>query len=246
MDIPFRFLSRFASETHFSEGGEHEGFRVAAARSGDVRRVNHQWSQVRVPKVGWMRFRRSRAAPDAKSYRVTRDRAGRWYVAFTIVPAPMAAPGTGEVVGVDRGVAVCSALSSAELRIPTMTRSARGMVAKPGRNARQKAGVNRVILAAGRGLLVQRLEQQASGRVERIPAAYPRPCFSACGRVASASRASQVRFRRVARRLRCSADVNAARNIAAGRAVTARGGAAPTEPANRESQHCPPSLLVDV
>ena len=47
-----------------------------------------------MPKAGWVRFRWSRAVPPGvKSYRVTRDRAGRWHVAFAVIPAPIAAPG---------------------------------------------------------------------------------------------------------------------------------------------------------
>ena len=60
-----------------------------------------------MPKAGWVRFRWSRAVPPGvKSYRVTRDRAGRWHVAFAAIPEPVPAPGNGQVVGVDRGVAV--------------------------------------------------------------------------------------------------------------------------------------------
>jgi hypothetical protein len=38
-----------------------------------------------------------------------RDSAGRWHIAFAAIPAAIPAPGTGEVVGVDRGVAVAAA-----------------------------------------------------------------------------------------------------------------------------------------
>jgi putative transposase len=76
-----------------------------------VRRLNRRWAQVLIPKLGWVRFRLSRPVPAAKSYRVTRDRAGRWHVAFAAVPAPIAGPATGEVVGIDRGVRVTLALS---------------------------------------------------------------------------------------------------------------------------------------
>ena len=70
------------------------------------------------------------------------------------------------------------------LRIRNMTRSARGTAAHPGQNVRQKAGLNREILASAWGLLV-----------------------------------------------------NAARNLAAGLAVTARGGDGDARPVNREPQH---------
>ncbi|MGH3215363.1 MAG: zinc ribbon domain-containing protein [Trebonia sp.] len=64
---------------------------------------------------------------------------------------------------------------------------------------------------------------------------------SACGFVASKSRESQALFRCVACNFTNNADVNAARNIAAGHAVTARGGDGNTRPVNRE-----PQLLTSV
>jgi transposase len=42
---------------------------------------------------------------------VTRDRVGRWHVAFAAIPVPIPGPSTGEVVGIDRGVTVTLALS---------------------------------------------------------------------------------------------------------------------------------------
>jgi transposase len=92
--------------------GRDEGFRVPArrGRQWDVRRVGRNWGQVRVPKAGWVRFRWSRDVPaDARSFRVTRDRAGRWHVAFAVIPDPVQGPGTGAAVGIDRGVKVSAA-----------------------------------------------------------------------------------------------------------------------------------------
>ena len=52
--------------------------------------------EVRVPRVGWVRFRWSRAVPPSvKSYRVTLNRAGRWHVAFAAIPSTVTAPGNG-------------------------------------------------------------------------------------------------------------------------------------------------------
>ena len=63
-----------------------------------------------------MRFRWTRSIADTvKSYRVTRDRSGRWHIAFAVIPDSVPGPGDGSVVGVDRGVAVSVALSSGEL-----------------------------------------------------------------------------------------------------------------------------------
>ncbi|HEU5389734.1 MAG TPA: helix-turn-helix domain-containing protein [Streptosporangiaceae bacterium] len=55
-----------------------------------------------------------------------------------------------------------------DLRIRSMTRSAKGTLEDPGRNVRAKAGLNRGILRSGWGLLVRRLEDKAPGRVEKV------------------------------------------------------------------------------
>ena len=120
-----------------------------------------------------------------------------------------------------------------------MTRSARGTARNPGRNVRAKAGLNRGILRSGWGLLVRRLEQKAPGRVEKVTPRYTSQHCSACGQVDPESRESQARFACTACGFACNADVNAAKNIAAGHAVTARGGDGAARPVNRE-----PHLLL--
>jgi transposase len=123
-----------------------------------------------------------------------------------------------------------------DLRVRDMTRSAKGTSEKPGRNVRQKAGLNREILASGWGILVRRLEEKAPGRVEKINPAYTSQRCSACGHVDLKSRESQAVFRCTACRFTLNADMNAARNIAAGHAVTARQGLPLGRPVNREPQ----------
>ncbi|GLY73708.1 hypothetical protein Airi01_019750 [Actinoallomurus iriomotensis] len=115
-------MARFFAGTHrrprWRKAGVHEGFRIVGRRGGqwDVRRLSRKVGEVRIPKVGWVRFRWSRDVPDeARSFRVNRDRAGRWHVCFAVIPPPVEGPGTGAVVGVDRGVAVSAALSTGEL-----------------------------------------------------------------------------------------------------------------------------------
>src|SRR5205085_2264265 len=102
--------------------------------------------KVKIPKVGWVRFRWSRAIPGgAKSFRVTRDRTGRWHVAFAHAPDPIDGPGTGQVVGVDRGIAVSAALSTGEtLSVPRMDRREAGRLRRLERRlARARRGSNR-------------------------------------------------------------------------------------------------------
>jgi putative transposase len=284
-------MQNFFAGTHrrptWRRKGEDEGFRIVGIGPGDVRRLNRNWAEVKVPKVGWVRFRWSRSVPGhVKSGRVTRDRAGRWHIAFAIIPAPVEAPRTGDVVGVDRGVTVSAALSTGEmmtvpglsaqerarlgrlelrlaraerrsarrgkvkmavarlkareadrrkdwceklstdlacrfdvirvedLKIGNMTRSAKGTAVAPGSNVRQKA----------------------PGRVEKVSPAFTSQRCSACGHVDAKSRESQAVFACTACGFACNADVNAARNIAAGHAVTAREGFGITRPVNREPQ----------
>jgi transposase len=128
-----------------------------------------------------------------------------------------------------------------DLRITHMTRSARGTLAAPGANVRQKTGLNREIMRSGWGLLVRRLEQKAPGQVEKINPVFTSQRCSACGHVSADNRKSQADFACTACGFACNADVNAAPNIAAGHAVTARGGLPQGGPANREPQLLPPS-----
>lgn len=116
-----------------------------------------------------------------------------------------------------------------DLRIKTMTRSAKGTAGNPGRNVAAKSGLNRVILDQGWGLLVRRTQDKAPGRVEKVRAAYTSPRCSACGWISKDSRDSQAGFRCVACGFTCNADINASINIAAGHA----GG---TPPGVREPQ----------
>jgi transposase len=313
-------MAAFFAGTHgrpsWRKAGRDEGFRITGqrGRQWDVRPLNRNWGEAWVPKAGWVRFRWSRDVPvDARSFRVTRDRAGRWHVAFAVIPEPVHGPGTGEVVGIDRGVKVSAALSTGQkltvpgltpreaarlrglqrrlararrgsgrrnrvktaiarlkaretdrrrdwceqtstdlarrfdvirvedLNIKAMTRSAKGTAGSPGRNVRAKARLNDGIRTSGWGLLVRRLEEKAPGRVEKVPAAYTSRCCSACGHVASENRESQAVFRCAACGYACNADVNAARNIAAGHAVKARGGDRYAGPVNREPQLLAPS-----
>ncbi len=306
-------MANFFAGTHrrptWRKAGRDEGFRIVALKPRHVRRLSRKTGEVWVPKIGWVRFRWSRAIPAAaKSYRITLDRAGHWHIAFAVIPDPIPAPGMGEVVGVDRGVAASAALSTGELlhvprlslrrqrqlrrlqrrlaramrgsnrrarvklaiarlkahdadlrkdwaektstdlarrfdmirvediRIKNMTRSARGTIAEPGRSVRQKAGLNREIMRSGWGLLVRRLQDKAPGRVEKIDPAFTSQRCSACGHIAAESRKSQALFVYMACGCTLNADVNAAKNIAAGHAVTARGGDGVTRPVNREPQ----------
>ncbi len=307
-------MQNYFAGTHrrpsWRKAGVHEGFRQIGVKPCHIGKLNKHLGRVWVPKVGWVRFRWTRAVPkDIKSYRVTRDRAGRWYVAFAHIPDSIPGPGNGSVVGVDRGVAVSVALSTGDLLhapsltpgegnrlrrlqrhlarakygsnrrqrtklaiaklkareadrrrdwvektttdlarrfetirvedldVRAMTRSARGTLDQPGVRVAQKRGLNRAIRHQGWGRLVARLDHKAPGRVERVLAACTSQRCSACGHIAPENRKSQAVFACVACKAGpCNADVNAARNIAAGRAVPAQGDLAARRSANCEPQ----------
>jgi len=304
-------MSNFFGGSHrrpsFRKRGLSDGFRIVGTGPDHVRKLNRRWSEVKVPKIGWVRFRRTCAVGKFKSYRVTRDRAGRWHVAFTQIPSPIPSPGTGEIAGIDRGVIHAATASDGtfydysrsdldakvkraqrilsrakrgsnrrarvkfraarasarrmdsrkdfieksttdiarrfdvirleDLKVRNMTRSARGTLDTPGKNVQQKAGLNRAILDKGWAQFATRLEQKALGRVEYVPAAYTSQRCSECGVINSDSRKSQATFECVSCNFSANADVNAAINIAAGHAVTARGGDRKVSvPVNREPQ----------
>ena len=104
---------------------------------------------------------------------------------------------------------------------------------------RQKAGLNRGILASGWGQLVVRVGHKAPGRVQMIDPRYTSQTCNACKHIARESRESQALFLCVACRHQDHADVNAAKNLrdtADGHAVAARGGLPLGGPVNREPQ----------
>ncbi len=301
-------IRNFFHGTHrkpsWRKAGRDDGFRIVGQQGNqwDVHQLNRHSGHVRIPKAGWVRFRWSREIPEGvKSYRVNRDRAGHWHVAFAHVPAPLPGPGTGEIVGIDRGVTVTLALSDGtmlqapepkqtrvlarklskakrgsnrrkqaklalakarvrnadaltdwahkasteiarsydvirieDLKIANMTRSARGTAQAPGRHVKAKAGLNRAILQQGWGKIAIYLEYKAAGRVEKVSPAYTSQRCAECGTVDANSRKSQALFACTSCGCSCNADVNAARNIAAGHAV--RGGMGTSQPVNREPQ----------
>lgn len=311
-----RFVSGFGEPT-WRRKYRHEGFRVIGTdrvpeyaqdgtprlnakgkqvlgRSVVVQKLNRRWAQVRVPGCGWVRLRLTRAElPSAKTFRVS-FRHGQWHVAFAVLPEAIAAPGTGEVVGIDRGVVITAALSDGrkpncpqptvkeraqmrkhqrraaraprgsetkaaewakaakikaresnrrkdwcektsttlarsydlirfeKLNIKSMTRSAKGNVEEPGRRVRQKAGMNRAILAQGWGLLRRRTGHKAPGRVEDVPAPFTSLRCSACGWIDKNSRKSQAEFVCICCGFSANADENSAKNVAAGQGGSPR------------------------
>jgi transposase len=225
----------FFAGTHrrprWRKAGQHEGLRIVGPQALRVRQDNGARSSVLVPKVGWVRGSNRRRKVrtligQLKAREV--DRRKDWVEKTSTDLARRF-----DVIRVEN------------LNIKAMTRSARGTMENPGRNVAQKAGLNQGILKSGWGLLVTRLEQKAPGRVEKVKAAYTSQTCNACKRIASESRKSQATFVCVACGHQGNADVNAARNIAAGHVVTARGDLRVlARSVKREPQHARPPKVA--
>jgi putative transposase len=144
--------------------GLNEGFRVVAVRPGHIRRLNRSWGDLVVPKVGRIRFRWTRAVGQPKSYRVTRDRAGRWHVAFAQQPLPLSRKPSGKDVGIDRGVVNTLATSDGEfLHAPALTGIERARGARLQRKmARQRNG------SGGQARTKRALARLRSREVDRV------------------------------------------------------------------------------
>lgn len=120
LDRAYRnFFEGRAAPPRFRRKGRSDSFRIQS-RPGKgeiaVRRVSRRWAEVRVPKMGWVRFRWSRKpVGDIKHLTVSRDVLG-WHVSLCCGrEVEAAAPHVAPSVGIDRGVAATVALSSGEL-----------------------------------------------------------------------------------------------------------------------------------
>lgn len=276
-------------------------FRFPEGNKMAVEKLNRRHARIKLPKLGWVKFRASRSLDGEMIRSATLSRDGAlWFLSVLVDDGrqiPTAHASLGSAVGVDRGVATAIATSAGELidrafltpgerrravalqrklsrcvkrsanrdktraalaavrsrerarrrdfcaqtahqlaavnavvvledlKTKQMTKSAKGTLDEPGRNAAAKSGLNRAILSKGWhqfALALASAARYTGTAVIPVSAAYTSQRCSLCGHVDPKSRESQAVFRCT----RCThhehADVNAAKNIlAAGLAVTA-------------------------
>jgi putative transposase len=267
--------------------GLNDAFRFQG-REVAIERLNSQWSRVRLPKIGWVKFRDTRPMRGiCKNATVSSDALG-WRISFACEIEHEAPRSELPAVGIDRGVANTLALSNGELlslpdslalldrrkrnaqkvlarkkrgsnrrkkalarvsrlsariarirrdwrhktalniarrygdvaledlKTRNMTASAKGTIAEPGRNVRQKAGLNRAILAQGwqsfEAILAYKIEERG-GTLTKVDPRYTSQTCSACGCIDRRSRESQARFVCVHCGHETHADTNAAVEI---------------------------------
>ncbi|MDO9584438.1 MAG: transposase [Desulfomicrobium sp.] len=281
---------------NFKKKGVHDSFRFPDPKQFCLDQAN---GRIKLPKLGWVRYRKSRDVEgDVKQVTVSR-RGKRWcmsILAEQMVPEPRHAS-TSEV-GIDLGVRAFASFSDGtlvsplnsfraleknlakaqrslarkvkfsanwrkqkariaalherianargdflhklstdvcknhalivveDLRVSSMSRSAKGTALAPGRNVRAKAGLNKSILDQGWGEFRRQLEYKAlwaGGVLVAVPPQYTSQSCPACGLVDAGNR-RRAEFRCLGCGHTADADVNAAINIlAAGHAVLACG-----------------------
>lgn len=196
--LPAVGIDRGVSNALSLSNGQH--FRLPDMVEVEKRRRAAQRSLAK-RKRGSARYKKQRAALARISAKIARSRSHHLHVASA---------------GIARryGVAVLERLD-----VRAMTASAKGTTERPGVNVRQKAGLNRSILAQGWSIFASQLEyklEAAGGRLVYVPAAYTSQTCAECGVVDDRSRKSQAVFECVACGHRDHADTNAARNILRG------------------------------
>jgi len=179
-----------------STGERVRGPRIARARARALRRAQRRVSRRRRGSLSRLRAVRTLARAQEQVADARRDHAHK-------VSRSLA----------DRHAAI----AVEDLDVRSMTRSARGTVAEPGRNVRAKAGLNRAIADSAWGelreLLAYKLEERG-GQLVAVPAQYTSQTCAECGHRAAENRPSRAVFRCERCGERAHADVNAARVIA--------------------------------
>ncbi|OBA84127.1 hypothetical protein A9W99_05755 [Mycobacterium sp. 1164966.3] len=142
-----------ANEPTWRKRGKSEG---SCVRDTKVVVHSRAWAQIAIPKLGWVKFKLSRALPAGKlgMARITCRPSGRWHVSFP-APQPVIADAgrTGKSIGIDRGVATTIATSDKQMfRAPRMRKREERKLARLERekarrrkgSARRKAVVQRI------------------------------------------------------------------------------------------------------
>ena len=105
-----------------------------------------------------------------------------------------------------------------DLKIKNMAKSAKGTLKKPGKNVKQKSGLNRSILKEGWSIFLTMLEYKCdwySKEFIRVDPKFTSQICSECGFKSKKNRKSQSRFECNSCGFKINADHNAAKNILA-------------------------------
>jgi putative transposase len=109
LDAAFqRFFKKEGGYPRFQRKGDREGFREPDVACFQVDEAN---GRIRLPKLGWMRYRKSRKMEGAaKSVSIAHDVLG-WHVSIQTERTVDAVPASAAIAGVDRGITNFLAIS---------------------------------------------------------------------------------------------------------------------------------------
>lgn len=116
----FKDLKKPTEQRHFRyptprKKGLNDSFRFQG-REIKIETLNAKWSRVRLPKIGWVKFRRTRELlGKLKNATVSRDALG-WHIAFSMEIDHEARTNDLPSVGIDRGVTIAVATSDGDMR----------------------------------------------------------------------------------------------------------------------------------
>ena len=140
------FFTGRAAYPRWRKASSRQGFAVRDLR---LRRTGRRMAEILVPKVGWVRFRLTRAwnsLVSCTSARIDVGNDGRWHVSLVCLPGQFRRHVTGREVGVDRGVRNTMSLSmeGIHLHAPTLTNRERALLLNLQRRlSRQQRGSRR-------------------------------------------------------------------------------------------------------
>lgn len=114
LDLGQAFRNWWKNPRHFDRPTfrsrhKNQSFYIAQLQNGDgkLRRLSARKAELRVPKIGWVKFTFSQPwtrIAACKSARVTKTKTDKWFVSFAAEQDPVGRTPTGEEVGIDLGV----------------------------------------------------------------------------------------------------------------------------------------------
>jgi putative transposase len=116
-DLDRAFVNFFAGRARYPtprKKGVNDTFRCPG-REVETRRLNAKWSAVRLPKIGWVKFRDTRPIRGAVQNATIAGGADGWHISFACEIEHEAPQNVRPAVGIDRGVATTLALSTGEM-----------------------------------------------------------------------------------------------------------------------------------
>lgn len=146
LDLDQAYANFFAGRSSYPtprKRGVHNSFRLRG-RETKVRHLNAKWSEVQIPHLGFLKFRRTNAVVGKVATVTVASAAGVWSVVFSAECESRLLEASPSSVGVDRGVARTLTLSTGEhMQMPLVGALTKRRVAAQRVLSRRKRGSNR-------------------------------------------------------------------------------------------------------